>query len=463
METEDGTGTDKGSTKNDTAPKPGPKKKKGTAATVKAPRGAKGGGPGSVKKSKASGGAKKKAAGSVAGSDAGTVPDLEADDSGAEDADEGTESDGGPYCICRGPDNHKFMIACDKCEDWFHGDCIGMDKYTGENLVQKYICPSCSDEAMGYVTRYKKMCALDRCERPARIYGDANEEEGGRSYFCSDEHCQTWWEHLIAKLPRGGKGSGDAADDALTQEQFMALLGASQPEGGWRLGEKPFAVPPNFWDTVDSKEALTEEESGILRTSAAERYSLGEEIVLCKKMLQLMDMAAARREAAVAAGKGSAKDLCGYDFRLDDVGVTAQFSRFIASPDGEAIFKAGKLDKPAHAPYSAEDGANPAPDGTIRGMPAAGFGCAEDGFDPVTAGMCTRKKCKPHHGWNNMLTKHIKHNMKELAREAKEKLDAEERIRGAATGRFVRKKYENNSVRVFHSDDEGDTTMADVS
>ncbi len=132
------------------------------------------------------------------------------------------------------------MIACDGCEDWFHGDCIGMDKYTGENLVQRYICPSCSNESIGYVTRYKKTCALEECQRPARIYGDAL-VSGDVSIFCGDDHCQAWWEQLIATLPKGGRGHDGRTDDALTQEQFMGLLSTpSKSEYGWTLGEKPF-------------------------------------------------------------------------------------------------------------------------------------------------------------------------------------------------------------------------------
>jgi COMPASS component SPP1 len=77
--------------------------------------------------------------------------------------------------------------------------------------------------------------------------------------------------------------------------------------------------------------------------------------------------------------------------------------------------------------------------------------------------MCTRKKCKPHGGWNALLTKHVKHQMKELAREAKEKLDGEQRVRESAAGRFVRKKYENNTVRVIESEDEAeDADMVDA-
>ena len=29
------------------------------------------------------------------------------------------------YCTCQQPADDRFMIACDKCEEWYHGECIG--------------------------------------------------------------------------------------------------------------------------------------------------------------------------------------------------------------------------------------------------------------------------------------------------------------------------------------------------
>lgn len=51
------------------------------------------------------------------------------------------------FCICRGVEDERFMICCDKCQDWFHGECINMS----ENEMQAYefdpdlefICPFC--------------------------------------------------------------------------------------------------------------------------------------------------------------------------------------------------------------------------------------------------------------------------------------------------------------------------------
>jgi len=31
------------------------------------------------------------------------------------------------YCLCRTSDDSRFMIGCDKCDDWFHPECVGLD------------------------------------------------------------------------------------------------------------------------------------------------------------------------------------------------------------------------------------------------------------------------------------------------------------------------------------------------
>ena len=46
------------------------------------------------------------------------------------------------YCVCRGPYGNKFMIACDGCEEWFHGSCISINSDQAKT-VDKYYCPFC--------------------------------------------------------------------------------------------------------------------------------------------------------------------------------------------------------------------------------------------------------------------------------------------------------------------------------
>lgn len=59
---------------------------------------------------------------------------------GDEEDDDDVTDDGELFCICRKPDDHTLMIACDgPCEGWFHPRC--MDMPTEKiNLISKWYC-----------------------------------------------------------------------------------------------------------------------------------------------------------------------------------------------------------------------------------------------------------------------------------------------------------------------------------
>lgn len=203
--------------------KMGPKKK-GTAAIKKAPRRPKGSGP--------KGGRPRKQTDNA--STTSTNPQEDGDGGSDE------ESDHGPYCICRGPDDHRFMISCDGCEDWFHGECVNIAKDVGENLIERFVCPNCTDGDKN-VTLFKKTCSYKNCVKPARYYGD-----GEKSAFCSDDHKQMWWEKAIASLPKKAS-SKNATQNGLTQEEVMGLLtsdlaGVDPLDGAWKVKTRPFAL-----------------------------------------------------------------------------------------------------------------------------------------------------------------------------------------------------------------------------
>ena len=64
------------------------------------------------------------------------------------------------YCICRRP-YEGFMIGCDECSEWYHGNCIGVSE-SRAGRFDKYVCVRCCvkkvfmSSALGAVDIIKK-------------------------------------------------------------------------------------------------------------------------------------------------------------------------------------------------------------------------------------------------------------------------------------------------------------------
>lgn len=134
-------------------------------------------------------------------------------------------------------------------------------------------------------------------------------------------------------------------------------------------------------------------------------------------MLTLIELVQERRRAAITAGR-LGDDMCGYDQRLDTISARDAFAAYARSPEGEAAFSAHRLDDPL-------------------------------GDSDAVRGMCERKRCKTHSGWQKALALGIRHQIREMADQS-EVQEAEERIvREAAAERWRRKQSEKNWVEVI--------------
>uniref|UniRef100_A0A665VJK8 Bromodomain PHD finger transcription factor n=1 Tax=Echeneis naucrates TaxID=173247 RepID=A0A665VJK8_ECHNA len=58
------------------------------------------------------------------------------------------------YCLCKTPyDETKFYIGCDRCQNWYHGRCVGILQ-SEANHIDEYVCPQCqsTEDAMTVFT-----------------------------------------------------------------------------------------------------------------------------------------------------------------------------------------------------------------------------------------------------------------------------------------------------------------------
>ncbi|KAL8673923.1 MAG: hypothetical protein Q9168_001670 [Polycauliona sp. 1 TL-2023] len=218
--------------------------------------------------------------------------------------DDDDEDEDGVFCICRGPDNHTWMIACDgPCEDWFHGKCINMTEKEGD-LIEKFYCPNCSEAGKGE-TLWKRMCRLEGCIRPARINGTK------KSKYCCDEHgCEFMKREALKKeddtkptkavvsestgvvVKKGRKTNNSFADAALVNDDVMETLEPilSPPpvkkEGGAANGEESQARLRGGLLQSDELKALVSDVKDV-----SEFHKLGNGLLSPPKDAELDDIA----------------------------------------------------------------------------------------------------------------------------------------------------------------------------
>lgn len=70
----------------------------------------------------------------------------DADWEGDEEEGEGYEEDDTIYCLCKQPWGGKCMIQCDKCDIWYHAECVGIKESVAKKL-DSYVCTECDVES----------------------------------------------------------------------------------------------------------------------------------------------------------------------------------------------------------------------------------------------------------------------------------------------------------------------------
>jgi len=138
------------------------------------------------------------------------------------------------YCTCKQPADDRFMIACDKCEEWYHGECINILESDSAN-IKYYYCAACRTLDPSLKTKYRKnkenKSKKDRKEKKDREKHrdrDGKKKKRRVEIFNSDDEGSP--EHLShfkpiekkKKMDPADVFGGDSPDDDLAFENFVS-------------------------------------------------------------------------------------------------------------------------------------------------------------------------------------------------------------------------------------------------
>ncbi|KAI0307732.1 hypothetical protein B0F90DRAFT_1830287, partial [Multifurca ochricompacta] len=241
----------------------------------------------------------------VPGSEIRALVEVEPDDS-----EEGMEDK--LYCICKTKyDDERVMIACDRCDEWYHTSCVNMPDMEVD-LVDQFICPLCVEKNphLDLRTTWKRRClnglqqvdpnSPDSCHKPAR---------GAFSKYCSDE-CGVQYMHMRISLWVENGGSRDRLWDTVKnaerREGVVVLAHAMEEQSRSTMkmeGRVLTIVQPKITKTDRELARLRER----LETLVQKREALKAE----------MDVVAWREKVTeLAIQHADTIDQCGWDQRL---------------------------------------------------------------------------------------------------------------------------------------------------
>lgn len=235
------------------------------------------------------------------------------------------------FCICRRGDLGKWMIGCDGCDEWYHGECIEVSK-AEEGLIDQYFCPRCQRDGAG-TTVWKRKCRLKECRKPALdvplpfiqqedIVMSGTSETQTHSKYCSVDHGVEYFRRQVSQA-------------LVTKSHIKSmLLAASHVDEFRKIGD----VAPSIEGEVSKRDAQR------LAVMSEERERIYTELARLDKRsqcLKLMHDRATRVNAAIKARKE--KEVCGLDERLnlqdEDLDTLLQSEEFTQSLLGSTTEK----------------------------------------------------------------------------------------------------------------------------
>ncbi|KAK5135472.1 hypothetical protein LTR08_005260 [Meristemomyces frigidus] len=348
------------------------------------------------------------------------------DDEEPEDGD----GDENVYCLCRKPDNGTFMIGCDgTCDDWFHGKCVGIEE-RNKNLIDKYLCPSCTERGLG-MTTYKRFCRRDGCRQPARVGSSKSGKSGSK--YCSDECGVLYFRDMVAKTrnrehtvkSRGNRRKSSiverptddddlgAKGGALAAGEVKGLIDTSKTvEDFKKLGEGVLSPPatPDGKIAVTKQENHTESETHALEQIYKKKEDARRRHQLLKDRMKFVTMTKQAGSRTATEKELKPKEHCGYDPRLE--WTEEQFATWRESAAGKQAFELDTL----AVELSGEKKEDGEEDTVMK----------DDEAVYAQMAVCDRKKCARHLEWGKLAVDSLRFEMSDNSDNMRA-LDKEER------------------------------------
>nr|XP_012629320.1 PHD finger protein 3 isoform X1 [Microcebus murinus]XP_012629323.1 PHD finger protein 3 isoform X1 [Microcebus murinus] len=162
--------------------------------------------------------------------------------------------------FCKKPHGNRFMVGCGRCDDWFHGDCVGLSLSQAQQMGEEdkeYVCVKCCAEE----DKKTEILDPDILENQATVEVHSEDkamecEKLGLSKHTTNDkskYIDDTGKHKVKILKREsgeGKTSSDCRDNEIKKWQLAPLRKMGQPVLPRRSSEEKSEKMPKDSTTV---------------------------------------------------------------------------------------------------------------------------------------------------------------------------------------------------------------------
>lgn len=163
--------------------------------------------------------------------------------------------------FCKKPHGNRFMVGCGRCDDWFHGDCVGLSLSQAQQMGEEdkeYVCVKCCAEE----DKKTEVADSDIFENQVKVEVHSEDKTMECEKFGLSKHTSTsektkyiddTVKHKVKILKREsgeGKNSSDGRDSEMKKWQLAPLRKMGQSALPRRSSEEKSEKVPKDSTTV---------------------------------------------------------------------------------------------------------------------------------------------------------------------------------------------------------------------